>query len=179
MRPQPLTAAPEPIDYPVPPALDDPRFRWLFDYWLDRLADGQLPSRADIDPIDFPHLLGRINLIEVLHTQPRMRFRYRLWGTKIADLIGRDYTGRFIEDLMLPTDYRRISGALTETVESHRPHFWQVPIPFIGRDFGSYRRLLLPLASDGETVDLLMALLIEDDSGLLERPVEWETSGEP
>ena len=43
--------------------------------------------------------------------------------------------------------------------------FWQVPVPYNNRDFLSYRRLLLPLASDGETVDMLLALLIEDRTG--------------
>lgn len=176
MRPQPLTAASEPIEYPVPSVLDDDRFRWLFDYWLDKVAGGLLPGRADIDPIDFPHLLGRLNLIEVLRTQEQLRFRYRLWGTKISEMIGRDYTGRLVEDVVLPEDYRRISAVLGEVVETRRPHFWQVPVPFIGRDFGSYRRLLLPLAADGQTVDLLLSYIIEDDSTVLERPADWESA---
>ena len=172
MRPQPLTAVSEPIDYPVPSALDDPRFRWLFDYWLDRLVDGSLPSRADVDPIDFPHLLGRLNLIEVLREEGRLRFRYRLFGTKVSDMIGRDLTGRLLEDVVLPIDYRKIGAVHREVVETRRPHFWQIPVPFIDRDFGSYRRLLLPLAEDGATVDLLMSLVIEDDSAMLDPPAE-------
>ena len=172
LRPQPLSAVSETIDYPVPSSLDDPRFRWLFDYWLDKASDGYLPGRADIDPVDFPHLLGRLNLIDVLRTQERLRFRYRLWGTKIGEMIGRDYTGRLIEDVVLPIDYRRISRALIETVESCRPHFWRIPVPFIGRDFGSYRRLLLPLAKDGTTVDMLLSLMIEDDGAMLEQDLD-------
>ena len=178
MRPQPRTAASEPIEYPVPSAQDDPRFRWLFDYWLEKVRDGYLPGRGDIDPIDFPHLLGRINLIDVLRDQDRLRYRYRLWGTKIAEMIGRDHTGRLLEDVVLPRDYRRIGTVFGEVVETGRPHFWQIPVPFIGRDFGSYRRLLLPLAGDGLSVDLLLSLVIEDDGALLEPPTEWDPAGE-
>ena len=173
MRAQPITAASEPSDYPVPESHDDPRFRWLFDYWLERLDGRRLPGRADIDPIDFPHLLGRINLIDISRSQERLRFRYRLWGTKIAEMIGRDYTGRLIEDVVLPRDYRRIGKVLCDIVETGRPHFWQVPVPFIGRDFGSYRRLMLPLAGDGLEVDMLVSLIIEDDSAYSEPPVDW------
>jgi hypothetical protein len=35
-------------------------------------------------------------------------------------------------------------------------------VPFNNRDFLSFRRLLLPLAADGQTVDTLFALMIED-----------------
>jgi hypothetical protein len=109
MSPEPATSTLE-HEYPVPSDLDDPRFRWAFDYWRNRFRGDLLPGRGDIDP----------------------------------------------------TDYRRINSALTFMVERRQPHFWQIPVPFNNRGFLSFRRLLLPLAADGQTVDTLFALMIEN-----------------
>jgi len=150
-------------DYPVPADKDDPRFHVLFDYWLGKCRGDRLPGRQHIDPIDLRDLLGRINLIEVERT-PELRFRYRVWGSKVTEMVGMDYTGRYAGDLALPTTAERIVEALSLVVRRRAPHFWQVPVPYNDRGFISYRRLALPLASDGETVDMLVALLIEDEA---------------
>lgn len=150
----------------MPAALDDPRFRWLFQYWLERRRDGRLPGRDDIDPLDFPHLLGRIYLIEVVHDGPRVRFRFRLWGTKISGLFRHEHTGHWLEDIAAPGTLPDLERTLLTCVEERRPHFWRREIPGGVVDFVATRRMLLPLAADGETVDMLFGLILEDQSSL-------------
>lgn len=155
----------EPV-YPVPHELDDCRFRWLFDYWRTHHSEGRLPGRADIDPLDFPHLLGRIYLIEVVRSDERVRFRFRLWGTKISGMFQHEHTGHWLEDIAAPGTFADLERTLLTCVAERRPQFWRREIPRGDIDFVATRRMLLPLASDGETVDMLFGLILEDPSAL-------------
>jgi len=148
--------------YPVPADLDDDRFRWLFGYWRDRHHDGLLPAREDIDPIDFPHLLGRIYLVEVVRQDEHLRFRFRLWGSRIRGIFGHDHTGCWLEDIAAPGTLADIEHALRSCTIEGRPHFWRRPMMVESNEYAATRRLVLPLASDGVTVDMLLGLILEE-----------------
>lgn len=70
-------------------------------YWQSKCRDGQLPLRADIDPIDIPKLLPNVLLIDVIG-QPAHDFVYRLLGTTIVDIDGVDFKGSLLSE-MVPT----------------------------------------------------------------------------
>lgn len=161
-----MSSQPRELVYPVPSELDDSRFRWLFQYWVERCRDGRLPGRPDIDPLDFPHLLGRIYLIEVVRTPERVRFRFRLWGTKISGLFRHEHTGHWLEDIAAPGTLADLERTLLTCVEERQPHFWRRTIPGDAIEYVATRRMLLPLASDGETVDMLFGLILEDTPAL-------------
>jgi hypothetical protein len=148
-------------DYPVPDDLDDPRFRWLFNYWRDRHRGDLLPSREQIDPTDFPQLLGRIHLIDVIRSGSAVRYRVRLWGSMIRHVFNKDVTGRWLDETLVPGTTADVELALANCVAGH-PHFWRRPMMPRNQEFIATRRLLLPLASDGRTVDILLGLIIED-----------------
>jgi hypothetical protein len=149
-------------EYPVPAELDDPRLRAMFDYWLSKFRGDRLPTLKDIDPVEIPRLLGHINIIDVERADGRVRFRYRLWGTKITDLYGRDYTGHYLDDIIVPTMSSEIQQIFERCASTGLPHFWQVPVPVENREFISNRRLLLPLSGGVDTIDHLLGFMIGD-----------------
>jgi hypothetical protein len=151
-----------PPTYPVPDDFDDPMFRRLYGYWGQRFRGNLLPSRSDIDPVDFPDLLGHLAIIEVLRNGEGTRFRYKLWGTYVTQLYGQDLTGKLVDEAVLPTRAEAIRAAFQAVVDTAQPHFWRVAVPIENREFLSNRRLLLPLASDGVTVDQMLALMVGD-----------------
>ncbi|WP_425405285.1 PAS domain-containing protein [Hwanghaeella sp.] len=146
----------------MPEQLDDPIFREVFDYWSAKCDGEHLPSRKDIDPTDIWKVLGNIVLIEVVTGAPRPRFRYRLWGTRVTELYGKDYTGYMLDQVIIPASREKIQAVFEWVIENRTPHFWQVPVPAENRNFVSNRRLLLPLATDGRTIDMLMAVILGD-----------------
>lgn len=148
------------IDYPVPPAKDDERFRFLFDYWRARCGDGRLPARHHIDVLDLKSLLGHLNIIKVDEEDGRRRYVYKLWATRVTRMYGRDYTGRELGELELGIPVETVRRVLDEVVATRQPHFWEMPLPRNDDGFVAYRRLLLPLAADGLKVDHMLALLI-------------------
>jgi hypothetical protein len=48
------------------PEARDPRLRRLHDYWREKCGDRQFPDRADIDPVDFPYILGFVTMVDVI-----------------------------------------------------------------------------------------------------------------
>src|SRR6185437_16360420 len=82
----------------------DERLRRLYLYWMERKGAHRLPSRGDVDPLDFHYLLGNIMLLDVLGQPPR--FRMRLHGSNMVARAGYDLTGKFLDDLPIP-EYRK------------------------------------------------------------------------
>jgi len=152
---------PADVAYPVPTEKDTQAFRDVFAYWQGKFHGDRLPGRADIDPLELRPFLGRIALIDVIREGDALRFRYRLMGVRIVALFGHDFTGNFIEDALSPDRFDSVNAAFTGVVKTGQPHFWEIPVPAPDRDFRSLRRLLLPLASDGVTVDMLFGFALE------------------
>ena len=59
----------------------------LIDYWQARMSDGQAPSRASINPVDFPTLLPQVF---ILGRKGPGEYGFRLVGGLVGDLHGRD-----------------------------------------------------------------------------------------
>ena len=62
----------------------------LIDYWQARISGGQAPSRASINPVDFPTLLPQIFILG-RHAPGESSFR--LVGGLVGELHGRDLRG--------------------------------------------------------------------------------------
>ena len=62
----------------------------LIDYWQARLSDGRAPTRASINPVDFPTLLPQVF---ILGRHAPGDYRFRLVGGLVGDLHGRDLRG--------------------------------------------------------------------------------------
>lgn len=134
--------------------IKSPELRRLNEDWEQRRRGREFPARADFDPVDLKYILGDLSLIEVLHDP--LRFRFRLHASNLVDRGGIDLTGRLLDDL---PDERRRNNALRHyhtVIESRRPS-----VVFLENEYTDQRSwhcevLVLPLAADGVTIDMLM-----------------------
>jgi hypothetical protein len=140
--------------------LSDPMMQRLFAYWRGKCRGDQLPGRQHIDPLDFPDLLPHISIFDVVHIGGAVRCRIRLMGTANVQLMGADCTGQFFDARMRPEDAARIMVSYRQVIAERRPHFLHGSVAIPGREHVHYERLLLPLAADGRTVDMLLALFL-------------------
>jgi hypothetical protein len=76
---------------------------------------------------------------------------------------GREYTGRFIEDVFEPDDAARMTASCRAIVERREPHYWVNQAAVRGNPPVRYARLMVPLAGDGVTVDMLMGIFLFTD----------------
>lgn len=117
-----------------------------------------MPARADMDPLSMPRqLLPNIFLLEVQHAP--QRFRFRLMGTAVAEMLGEDWTGKYVDEL--PKTNQQVTGQYVETVQRREPTEFRNEYskfdPSVGRiRMMHYRRLLLPMSEDDEVVNMLL-----------------------
>lgn len=152
----------DPFHFKIVTAHRSARLVALAGYWRTKHVDGRLPRRADIDPAEIKAHLPMLFLIDVLENgrgSGEREFRYRLIGTELAVVNGRDSTGKtftqvYGEDARQLARMDQVIGAVVDT---QRPvliageMFWRPD-----RAFRPVEGLLLPLSSDGKTVDVLI-----------------------
>ncbi len=147
-----------------------PELQEFLDYWLSKHGpQGQLPSRAQIDPSEIPALLTGIALYDVerVNTSLGYRFKYRLLGTRHSVVNQSDFSGRYVEDVHYPDDAVPMIGAYSLVVERKLPHYWRRE-RVSRRDPAHrvpYERIIVPLASDGVNVNMLFGHFVFYNAG--------------
>jgi hypothetical protein len=131
----------------------------LFAYWAS-LRDGPLlPGRRRLDPADIKRLLPTVSLIDVMgEACGPLDFRMRLAGTGLYGVYGREITGRRLSEIYnaAAADYWR--GELGKVVSERRPAVGVHNLAWRGASHLSILWLRLPLASNGQEVDMILGL---------------------
>jgi hypothetical protein len=141
--------------------ISHPKLRQLYEYWLARRGDRKMPSRADLDPLDMTFLIGNIILVDVAERSP-LRFRIRLHGTNLSQRVGFELTGKMLDELP-QTEFRALAQeTFVGVVNSGEPRQGRRDRVLDGK-LASYETVILPLSSDGASVDRLLVGLIHDD----------------
>lgn len=137
-------------------AIPDPRLRDLASYWFSKRAGELPPRRADIDPLQFKPILPNILLLDRVVEAGRVRYRYRLVGTTVVAITGRELTGRFLDE-MLPLPYGDYVQRLHDMTLQHRTPVYSLGLYHDEGNFinGLTYRLLMPLRTAGEEPDMV------------------------
>jgi hypothetical protein len=130
----------------------------FYDYWVSLRGDRAMPSRKDVDVLHIPpEFLPNLMLIDVLR-EPR-RYRYRLIGTHVVASSGEDRTGETFENVDFFKAHPVVLEQYNCVAENGRPlHSLEPFTNFVTGVTYDVDRLLLPLSSDGRTVDMMMVL---------------------
>lgn len=131
-----------------------PELHQLCDYWLAKHRGDRLPLRADIDPQELRFIIGNLILVDVLRDP--LRFRYRLMGSNLTRPTGMELTGKLLDEHP-DSSFRALAAAhYTSVANTARPFATRHDMVLDGR-LRRYDVLLLPLAGDGRTVDMIFA----------------------
>jgi hypothetical protein len=142
-----------------------PKIRELHGYWRSICpADRRLPGRQHFSPVAIVPLLPNIWLLDVVRNP--LRFRYRLVGTRIVDALGGECTGRWLHeahpefdpDVAAFSDYAHAAEAGEPRWRRGSPIF----MSYVER-CTELERIFLPLAEDGMTVDVILAMTLMFD----------------
>lgn len=130
------------------------KLRQLHGYWESKRAGRAMPQRADLEPTEIPKLLPHIALIDVETAPPR--FYFRLIGTHITTVLGRDNTGKYFDEAYhepllgdITNVYRLVVGRLAPV-----RHFGKAE--FSDKQYRDYESVHLPLSQDGATISMIL-----------------------
>jgi hypothetical protein len=159
--------------YVLPSEASEAEFRELLSYWQSKLAPGRLPGRQHIDPTELRRRhLSQLLLLEVVNApamQHRRRYRFRVAGTGFAAIAGRDVTGLYYDEIGAPERALPVIRALDLVVERKAPVFLSGRLSIPSQDYIWVKRLGLPLAQDGDTVDMILCVWLAERHDLLDR----------
>ena len=149
-------AAAESADSPI----TDDRLRHAHEYWRGKAAGRVMPRRADIDPTEIPDLLRDVMLVDVL---PEGRYRYRLIGTANTQAHGMHATGRYLDEVLPGPEYKGHVIALYDECVRLRRALYSECLFMSPQGRGPERHtkvLFMPLAEDGETVNMVFVVQV-------------------
>ena len=112
-----------------------------------------MPSWEDMDPVHLREHLGRLHLLDVLGPG---QFRFRVYGSDVKNPDAQDMTGLTTRDYATVPFGELVTRHYQACVEAREPVYHEVAGSLDGLPY-HFRRLTLPLSSDGESVDKLLA----------------------
>lgn len=147
------------LDAELPPC--DEQIALIHRYWQDIRPSGwAMPGRPHLDPAAIPRLLPALRLYDV-HRDP-WRFRYRLVGTELVRMLGRDLTGTWYHDNVAHAERTQSHADLVFVGEGRGKAYRRgFPLELApAKDHMTSERILLPLARDGRTVDMVLGFTV-------------------
>ena len=129
----------------------------LFSLWDEKRGQRPFPARSDFDFTDLMPWLGNLHLVAFTDTS----IRFLVYGTKIARINGRDWTGKEVT----PSDYPQFETLIGYYLDT-RDARWPLAHlrPALNKERTQFwSRLFLPLGEDDRTVDkMLVHALVYD-----------------
>ncbi len=137
----------------------EPVLQRLYAVWDECRQGKTMAGREEMGlPFSISFALPKISLIDVLWQDDRPRYRYRVIGTTIVELLGRDWTGCFLDEVFSDDDFSvRLFHWLDEVALGGQPHYTVIEYPW--QSIRRFSRLSLPLAdaTEGSRVGCILA----------------------
>jgi len=144
----------------------------LYTYWSDCCSGDAPPAQQDMSLDMVRESLGNIALID-LERNPAGA-RYLLVGSALKKLLGKDPTGKLVDQVYSQSIAREVYEAFGRAVRDRQASFYQRDFEILGRSFGYYR-LILPLRlGKEEAVRRILIGIYPTDRRLIESK-QWRS----
>jgi hypothetical protein len=130
------------------------RLRMLLEHYLEARGDRRMPSRRDIDALRLGPALPIIWISE--YEPAAATFRYRLAGEEVNEIWGFSVAGHLLSDFVQPERFGPTNDSFLKVLRDEAALIASGAVYRCSGRIGIGERLVLPLASDGETADGLI-----------------------
>jgi hypothetical protein len=129
--------------------------RRLRDYWLRLRGERPMPAKRDIDPAAVPQLLPHLVMTDVLHDP--LRLRYRLIGSYVTSMSGRNPTGRWLDDELYGKRTEDMLWAFRTCIDGSSPVLVREEVQFTTKEWITIEALLLPIGESNAPINLVLS----------------------
>lgn len=143
------------------PRLEDltsEKLRFLFRYWSGLPRSGAGPRVDRIDPLDMRPALGNIMLVDVV--EGGRDFRYRLYGSVLAEVSGLDMTGKLVSEHHASLYAIEFTLAAYGAVLLRPDPVFTTRMPAGAMHTAEWHRLVLPLVDEAGTVSRFLVGMV-------------------
>jgi hypothetical protein len=125
-------------------------------YWRSKATATGLPSRSQLDPLEMRQFLAKILIVDI---ETGGDFIFRLCGTEISAANGRDLTGQRASQENLGASLPQFIDAYQRAIRDRQPIFFIGHMWWQDRAYVAFEQAVLPLSSDGSTIDKLLCVV--------------------
>jgi hypothetical protein len=154
MPAKPFETAP---DLPFSRRLAQAGMAALCDYWTGLGGGTRVPEFRAFDPLDVPRMLADL---QILRRDADGRYRIGLTGTNVAELMGRDNSGKYLDELVSAERYAARVAIFDTALRTGLPVAFRAFLAAPGREHRLYKRLLLPFVDQGPAPDLVLSMAL-------------------
>jgi len=154
------------LKHPVGNRVVDPTLRFdsgllreALALWQDKSANRAFPARADFSIEDLFPFMGHIALIDV--ERDPWRYRFRLVGTEIAQILGRDSTGSYLDDIYGAAAFENATRSIVHILEHRQPVRGFGDLSHAEKGYINIEVLDAPLSADGQNIDMILKIVVQ------------------
>lgn len=132
----------------------NPALRDLVRYWRKLSPAPVIPHRQHFNPVEIPHCLRHIILVDVCDGTPR--YFIRLAGSSVNPVYQKSVTGQYLEDIFCDEDRPGIIAQYDHSVMHQAPTYMSSTVMVPSGKRLSYERVILPMTTNGRSADKLL-----------------------
>ena len=158
----PTDSAATPADKGSAPWFADPALKFVtpelkraVDVWHEKRGTRTMPSRDDMSIRDLAFALPNIGFVDIVKTGGVTRFKVRLMGSVLDEFVA-PMTGHFVDEVVPERFATKWATHWQPSIDQRAPLRAVARVEFAERRWYVSEALHAPLATDGETPDVLM-----------------------
>jgi hypothetical protein len=143
------------VDIDNPTVIHDQRLLGLFQFWHAKLNGRRIPASGDFDRADLARWADNLMMVDV--PGDIADFRIRWLGANLAAMFQTPRAGTGIEAMTSVGERDSVLPQYRVVIDTGLPAYYATEVELSKRGVIPQRKLILPLSSDGEKVDAVLA----------------------
>ena len=143
------------VDIDDPRVIQDQRLLGLFQFWHAKLNGRRMPASGDLDRADMARWADNLMMVDV--PGDIADFRIRWLGGNLARMFATPRAGTGIEAMTSAGERSSILPQYRVVIDTGLPAYYATEVELSKRGVVAQRKLILPLSTDGVTVDAVLA----------------------
>ncbi len=139
---------PEAIWNPSPEQMTAAPLRFLIGHWHELIRGGTRPHTRAVDPQKLRPVLGYLTLLDAV--DDGRDFRYRLYGSIVAEISNLDLTGKLLSELPGSAHATEFAIAASRATLRRSAPLYTTRKPALAEASSRWRRIALPLVDDAD-----------------------------
>ena len=117
-----------------------------------------MPSRADLDPAEIASLMPQVYIVDAGAEDGGLV--YRLFGTALVSLFGRELTGRAVAEGLPAQAAEEARCRYRAVIRDRQPLYHQAQLHEPRNDYTEVERIILPLSPNDIRVDMMVGMVV-------------------
>ncbi len=138
-------------------SFETPQLAEVVCVWRDKASGRNMPLRRDMDARTLKAYLPNVAIVDVVESGDMRRYRFRVMGTSISQVLG-DHTGKFIDEAIVSPFCERWCAAMDAALMAGGPIRVTGRVEYRQRDHLVMELMLAPIGPRDESAEAVLVV---------------------